>query len=100
MDVVEDMCGNPDSLDANSKLKCDDMLAHQSLRVKKIIIHKKYRGQDNDLALIQLYPSQENGQCAIMNNFVQHACTNKESDRFAVGEFSSMITIKLTKLRR
>ena len=100
MDVVEDMCGNPDSLDANSKLKCDDMLAHQSLRVKKIIIHKKYRGQDNDLALIQLYPSQENGQCAIMNSYVQHACTNKESDRFAIGEFSSMISIKLTKLRR
>ena len=95
METLEEMCGNPETLDGDSKLKCDDMLAHQSLRVKKIIIHKKYRGQDNDLALIQLYPSQENGQCAIMNEFVQHACTNKESDRFAQGKLQFVLSIKL-----
>merc|ERR1711976_33309 len=87
METLEEMCGgNQDTLDGDTKLKCDDLLAHQSLRVKKIIIHKKYRGQDTDLALIQLYPSQENGQCAIMNNYVQHACPNKESDCFAEGQ--------------
>ena len=57
------------------------------MRVRRVILHPKYNGKENDLALIQLYPSQENGECAIMNNHVQPACINQ----------GRMITLKIAR---
>jgi len=83
---LDELCGNPDELDDTQKLQCEDLIGHQTLRVKEIFIHKKYRGQDNDLALIQLWPTTESGQCAIMTNSVQHACLNRDPARFNTGD--------------
>jgi len=69
----------------NNEEEKSDINNHQSLRVRRVILHPKYNGKENDLALIQLYPSQENGECAIMNNHVQPACINQEHHRFVEG---------------
>ena len=62
------------------KFDSEDIANHQSLRVKKVIVHPKWNDEpvyENDIALIQLYPKSEDGQCAIFNNFTQPACLNK-----------------------
>lgn len=55
-----------------------DIHNHQSLRIKDVITHprykKKIKSMDNDIALIQLYPQQEDGQCITFNDYVQPAC--------------------------
>ena len=83
---------NLDNLDGKDKLVCEDFLYHQTMRVKKIIVHKKYRGQDNDIAMIQLYPTDpESGECIAMGDTVQHACINNiatgTADGFKTGKY-------------
>ena len=91
MTQLEKLCSQAE-IPPEKKLACEDLLGHQSLRVKNIIIHKKYRGQDNDLALIQLWPSQPDGQCAIMTDSVQHACLNQDGNRFHKGNMVTNIS--------
>ena len=51
------------------------------LRVKKVIIHKKYgAGYNNDIALIQLYSTNpDSGECIQMTDSAQHACINNNA---------------------
>jgi len=67
----------------------DDMMTdineHQSLRIKRVIMHPKYTGAEHDLALIQLYPTSDDGQCALFTDRVQPACINQEHHRFVEG---------------
>ena len=84
-----------ENMEGEEKLKCEDFLYHQSMRVKKIIVHKKYRGQDNDIAMIQLYPTDpESGECIVMGDTVQHACINSvptgSSNGFKTGKYYSL----------
>ena len=83
--------------------RVDDLLNHQSLRVKNIIMHPRYTGPENDLALIQLYPSTEDGSCAIFGDNVQPACINQGRVQFQALKlrFSLNVTIseKCSKIR-
>ena len=54
-----------------------DLNNHQTLRVKQIIMHPRYTGAENDVALLQLYPSSEDGTCAVFGDTVQPACINQ-----------------------
>ncbi|CBY06740.1 unnamed protein product [Oikopleura dioica] len=66
--------------------KFQDAITFQSLRVKDVIVHQRYRGNNNDLALIQLFPSQQDGHCIIFNELTQPACINTDSFRFDAGD--------------
>lgn len=70
----------------DKELNCADIHNHQTLRVKKAIIHKHYRTNDNDIALLQLYPTEENGQCAKFNDYVQPVCINTDPFEFSHGK--------------
>lgn len=56
-----------------------DLNNQQTLRIKRIITHSKYDSvtNRNDVALIQMYPSTDDGQCAIFGDTVQPACINQ-----------------------
>ena len=53
------------------------ILLSQTLMIKQVIMHADYDGQGprkaplNDIALIQLYPSEETGICAIFTETVK-----------------------------
>ena len=85
VDKLEQLCGGSEPANEEDKLKCKDLIGHHTLKVKKIITHKKYRGQDNDLALIQLWPTNPDGQCATFTESVQNACLNEDPTRFTEG---------------
>merc|ERR1711970_320519 len=57
---------------------------HQSLRVKRAIVHPRAsrNSKFNDLALLQLFPSNEAGECAIFGKTVQPAIINNANDQF------------------
>ena len=82
-DAVYENC--PDDPTKEDGINCLDAWSHQTLRVKKAIIHNNYRNQDNDLALLQLHPTGDDGLCARFDDYVQPACLNKDSSRFPVG---------------
>lgn len=67
---------------SSNEYPAEDLQNHQSLRVKKIILHPKYNGVEHDLALIQLYPSSESGECAVFSDQIQPTCINQEHHRF------------------
>ena len=56
-----------------------DFSNHQTLRVKQVIVHPRYitAATGNDVALLQLYPSSEDGTCAVFGDTVQPACINQ-----------------------
>ena len=66
----------------------DDDSGRQSLYIRNIIIHEGYKetgrrtGSQNDIALLQLYPSEETGQCVIFTPSAQPACLTSDTDRF------------------
>jgi len=70
---------------SSNEYPAEDLQNHQSLRVKKIILHPKYNGVEHDLALIQLYPSSESGECAVFSDQIQPTCINQEHHRFKEG---------------
>ena len=55
----------------------DDLRSHQTLRVAKVIFHEK---DFIDLALLQLYPAERSGKCAVFGNTVQPACIRRPDD--------------------
>lgn len=48
-------------------------------------MHQKYTSNENDMALIQLHPSSEDGRCAKFTETVQPACINRDLTRFPEG---------------
>ena len=56
---------------------------HQSLRVANVIKHPKFQktsgGFNNDIAMVQLYPTNEYGECINFNDHAQPACLNKRN---------------------
>ena len=41
VDKLEQLCGGSEPANEEDKLKCKDLIGHQTLKVKKIITHKK-----------------------------------------------------------
>jgi len=72
-------------LDEFKEERAEDYQNHQTLRVKQIIMHPRYTGAENDLALLQLYPTSESGECAVFGDTVQPTCINQENHRFPEG---------------
>jgi len=69
---------------------CLDFQGHQTLRINKFIIHKNYKRVQgvvyNDIALIQLKPTNSDGECAVRGSTVQYACLTPDNDKFQTGE--------------
>ena len=91
-DSVYENC--PEDPTKEDGINCLDAWSHQTLRVKKSIIHNNYRNQDNDLALLQLHPTGDDGLCARFDDYVQPACLNKDASRFPAG-LSPFYTISI-----
>ena len=82
-DSVYENC--PEDPTKEDGINCLDAWSHQTLRIKKSIIHKNYCKNDNDLALLQLHPTGDDSLCARFDDFVQPACLNKDPSRFPAG---------------
>ena len=82
-DSVYENC--PEDPTKEDGINCLDIFSHQTLRVKKSFIHNSYNAPDNDLALLQLHPTGDDGLCARFDDYVQPACLNKDASRFPAG---------------
>ena len=87
-DEVYENC--PEDSTQEMGINCMDAYSHQTLRVKKSFTHQAYRTGPlrNDLALLQLHPTGDDGLCARFDDYVQPACLNKDSSRFPAGKVS------------